>query len=487
VSAVREGAAATAVGPELKVHLVVLGGGPGGYTAAFRAADLGLDVALVERHQTLGGVCLNVGCIPSKALLHVARTIAEAERSQSLGVSFGAPQIDLDALRSWKEETVATLTSGLTGLARQRRVRVIRGEGSLSDPHTLVVDGTTVSFEHAILATGSQAIRLDGVPHEDQRVMDSTDALALREVPERLLIIGGGIVGLELATVYDALGSQITLVELAEQLIPECDADLVAPLSRRLAERYAGVHVNTRITSLEATDAGLRASFADAGAGALPPEAALFDGVLVAAGRAPNSHALGLAQAGVTVDGRGFVTVDSQLRTSAPNIHAIGDLVGPPLLAHKAAHEGRVAAEVIAGHDVELDIRAIPSVAYTDPEIAWVGLTETEARRADAPYRRSVFPWSASGRALASAAAEGMTKMISDPETGRILGAGIVGANAGELIGEPGLALELGADTQDVALTVHAHPTLAETVGLAAEVAEGTVTDLPPARTSLAD
>jgi dihydrolipoamide dehydrogenase len=413
--------------------------------------------------------------------------ITEAERAQSLGLAFGAPQVDLDALRSWKDKTVATLTSGLAGLARRRKVRVVRGKGHLSGSHTLVVDDTTVSFEHAILATGSHAIRLAGVPHEDPRVMDSTDALALREIPERLLIIGGGIVGLELATVYDALGSQITLVELADQLMPGCDADLVAPLDRRLAERYAAVHLSTRIASIEATDTALRATFAAAGSGVLVPEATLFDGVLVAAGRAPNSRWLGLEQAGVTVDGRGFVTVDSQLRTSARHIHAIGDLVGPPLLAHKAAHEGKVAAEVIAGRDVELDVRAIPSVAYTDPEIAWVGLTETEARRAGSPYRRSVFPWSASGRALASAAPEGLTKIISDPETDRILGAGIVGANAGELIGEPGLALELGADTQDVALTVHAHPTLAETVGLAAEVAEGTVTDLPPARMALAD
>jgi dihydrolipoamide dehydrogenase len=481
-------------GGEIHAQVLVLGAGPGGYTAAFRAADLGLEVVLVERHETLGGVCLNVGCIPSKALLHVAKTIAEAERAAAHGISFGPPRIDLGQLRDWKRETVEKLTGGLAGMAKLRKVRVLRGEGQLTGPHTLAVGETTVSFDHAILATGSRAIRLPGIPYEDPRVMDSTDALELDEIPERLLVIGGGIIGLELATVYDALGSRITVVEIADQLMPGCDPDLVEPLRRCLAGRYEGIHLRTRVTSIEAVEGGLRASFAGAdesadasasgasSAAPSPSQAQVFDGVLVAVGRAPNSQSLGLEHARAAVDGRGFVTVDSQQRTSTPHIYAIGDLVGPPMLAHKATHEGKVAAEVIAGEDVELDVRGIPSVAYTDPEIAWVGLTETEAKLAGVPYKRSAFPWSASGRALASAATEGLTKLLVDPDTNRILGAGIVGANAGELIAEPGLALELGVDTQDVALTVHAHPTLSETVALAAEVAEGTITDLPPAR-----
>jgi dihydrolipoamide dehydrogenase len=465
-------------------QLVVLGSGPGGYTAAFRAADLGLDVVLVERHQTLGGVCLNVGCIPSKALLHIAKVIAEAERARAGGVSFADPEIDLDTLREWKRGIVSRLTTGLSGLAKRRKVRVLQGVGELVDSHTLAVDGATMSFDHAILATGSRAVQLPGIPYEDPRVMDSTDALELVEVPRRLLVIGGGIIGLELATAYDALGSRVTVVELAEQLIPGCDPDLVEPLRRRIAERYEAIHLSTRVGSLEPGPDGLRASFLDADGQALATEAqeAMFDRVLVAVGRVPNSRSLGLERAGVLVDEHGFVTVDRQLRTNIEHIHAIGDLVGPPMLAHKATHEAKVAAEVIAGHDVELDIRGIPSVAYTDPEIAWVGLTETEAKLRGVPYRASTFPWSASGRALASIATEGITKLIVDPDTNRILGAGIAGASAGELIAEPGLALELEADAQDVALTVHAHPTLAETFALAGEIAEGTVTDLPPAR-----
>jgi dihydrolipoamide dehydrogenase len=465
-------------------QLVVLGSGPGGYTAAFRAADLGLDVVLVERHETLGGVCLNVGCIPSKALLHIAKVIAEAERARAGGVSFADPEIDLDTLREWKRGIVSRLTTGLSGLAKRRKVRVLQGVGELVDPHTLAVDGATVSFDHAILATGSRAVQLPGIPYEDPRVMDSTDALELVEVPRRLLVIGGGIIGLELATAYDALGSGVTVVELAEQLIPGCDPDLVEPLRRRIAERYEAIHLSTRVGSLEPGPDGLRASFIDADGQALATDAqeAMFDRVLVAVGRVPNSRSLGLERAGVLVDEHGFVTVDRQLRTNVEHIHAIGDLVGPPMLAHKATHEAKVAAEVIAGHDVELDIRGIPSVAYTDPEIAWVGLTETEAKLRGVPYRASKFPWSASGRALASIATEGITKLIVDPDTNRILGAGIAGASAGELIAEPGLALELEADAQDVALTVHAHPTLAETFALAGEIAEGTVTDLPPAR-----
>jgi dihydrolipoamide dehydrogenase len=471
---------------EIRAQVLVLGGGPGGYTAAFRAADLGLDVALVERHETLGGVCLNVGCIPSKALLHTAKVIADAERVAAHGVSFGQPRIDLQELRSWKQGVVSALTGGLAGMARQRKVRVLRGEGRLTAPHALAVGETTVTFDHAILATGSRAIRLANVPYEDPRVMDSTDALELAEIPERLLVIGGGIIGLELATVYDALGSQITVVELAEQLIPGCDPDLVEPLHRRLAERYTGIHLLTRVESIQAGEAGLHAAFTDlvptARGASLLPEPAVFDRILVAVGRTPNSDSLGLEQAGVAVDQRGFVTVDLQQRTSAAHIHAIGDLVGPPMLAHKATREAKVAAEVIAGHDVELDVRAIPSVAYTDPEIAWVGLTENDAKRDEVPHRRVSFPWTASGRALASDAAQGVTKLIVDPTSNRILGAGIVGSNAGELIAEAGLALELGSDTQDVALTVHAHPTLSETLALTAEMTEGTITDLPPTR-----
>ena len=469
---------------EIHAHLVVLGSGPGGYTAAFRAADLGLDVVLVERHETLGGVCLNVGCIPSKALLHVAKVIADAERAQAAGVSFAGPQIELEALREWKRGIVETLTAGLTGLAKRRKVRVLHGVGELLDSHTLAVDGTAVSFDHAILATGSRAIRLAGIPYEDPRVMDSTDALELVDVPARLLVIGGGIIGLELATAYDALGARVTVVELAGQLIPGCDPDLVEPLRKRIAERYDAIRVNTSVAAVEALPDGLRASFLDADGQALPtePDEAVFDRVLVAVGRVPNSQSLGLERVGVEVEERGFVPVDPQQRTNVEHIYAIGDLVGPPMLAHKATHEAKVAAEVIAGHDVELDIRGIPSVAYTDPEIAWVGLTETEAKLSGVPHRVSSFPWSASGRALASIATDGVTKLIVDPDTNRILGAGIAGAGAGELIAEAGLALELEADAQDVALTVHAHPTLAETFALAAEVAEGTVTDLPPAR-----
>jgi dihydrolipoamide dehydrogenase len=469
-----------------RTQLLVLGGGPGGYTAAFRAADLGLEVTLIERHETLGGVCLNVGCIPSKALLHVARLLTDAERAAEVGLSFGAPAIDLEAVRDWKGGVVGRLTAGLEAMAERRGVTVVHGQGRLTDPHALEVDGRSIAFEHAILASGSRSVKLPGIPYEDARVMGSTEALRLTAIPPRLLVIGGGIIGLELACVYDALGSDVTVVELGDQLLPGCDADLVRPLARRIAGRYEAIHLNTVLASLEPSEAGLRASFDVApgtgGQVAAAIEPALFDAALVAVGRIPNSDSLGLEQAGVAVDERGFVAVDRQLRTSAPHVHAIGDLIGGPMLAHKATHEGKIAAEVIAGHDVEDDARGIPSVAYTDPEVAWVGLTENQATRLSIPYERSSFPWSASGRALASATTDGLTKLLVEPGTNRLLGAGIVGTGAGELIAEPGLALELGVDTEDIALTVHAHPTLAESVGLAAEIMEGTVTDLPPAR-----
>ncbi len=477
----------TAVGELSQAHaqLVVLGGGPGGYTAAFRAADLGLDVVLIEERETLGGVCLNVGCIPSKALLHAAKVIADAEQAAEYGVSFGEPVVDLDSLRRWKDGVVGQLTTGLGRLAGQRGVRVLRGVGRLVGPNRLCCEETTLTFEHAILATGSQPVRLPGIPYEDPRVIDSTGALALADVPNRLLVIGGGVIGLELATIYDALGSHVTVVELAGELIPGCDPDLTAPLRRRLLGRYEAIHLRTAIGSLAAEHGGLRATFAAAGGSPLDaaavPRPQLFDRALVAVGRTPNSDSIGLEQAGVKTDERGFVVVDSQMRTSAAHIHAVGDLVGQPMLAHKATHEAKVAAEVIAGHDAALDVRGIPSIAYTEPEIAWVGLTELKAKADGVPYRSVVFPWAASGRALASSAT-GLTKLLVDADTNRLLGAGIVGAGAGELIAEPGLALELEADAEDIALTVHGHPTLAETVGLAAEVAAGTVTDLPRPR-----
>ncbi|MCW3004852.1 MAG: lpdA, partial [Conexibacter sp.] len=465
---------------DVHATVLVLGSGPGGYAAAFRAADLGLDVVMVERHEKLGGVCLNVGCIPSKALLHVAKVIAEAETTATHGVSFGTPEIDLGALRSWKEGVVAKLNGGVAGMAKGRKVQVVHGEARFTGPHMLAVAGadgatTTVSFDHAIVATGSRSVRLPGVPHEDPRVMDSTGALELEEIPARLLVVGGGIIGLEMATVYDALGSEVTVVELLDGLIPGADRDLVKPLAKRIGARYAAIHLGTRVESIEAREDGLHATFSGDVADAV------FDRVLVAVGRTPNGAGIGLDAAGVDVDDRGFVTVDERQRTNVEHIYAIGDVAGGPMLAHKATAEGHVAAEVIAGHPVVFDARGIPSVAYTEPEVAWVGLTETEAAEQGTAYEKSTVPWSASGRALASDAAGGLTKLLRDPETGRILGAGIVGTNAGELIAEVGLALEMGADVADVGLTIHAHPTLSETIMLAAEVADGTVTDLPNA------
>ncbi|MFT4035060.1 MAG: dihydrolipoyl dehydrogenase [Patulibacter sp.] len=477
----------TPVADSPRKRVVVLGSGPGGYSAAFRAADLGLDVTLVERHATLGGVCLNVGCIPSKALLHVAKVKADAADAAAHGVQFGEPQLDLDALRAHKDGIVARLTQGVAAMAQRRNVQVICGDGRFTGPHALQItprDGEpqSITFDAAIIAAGSQVVRLPGIPYDDPRIWDSTAALALRTVPPRLLVIGGGIIGLEMATVYDALGSAVTVVELSDGLIPGCDRDLVKPLQQRIARRYAAIHTGVRVDRIDASEDGLTATFATAG-DREPPPAATFDAVLVAVGRAPSSAALGLDVAGVTIDERGRIPVDAQRRTNVPHLYAIGDLTPGPMLAHKATHEAHVAAEAIAGdRSAAFDVRGIPSVAYTDPEIAWVGLTETQANADGTPYELALFPWAASGRALVSGGANGRTKLLIDPQTRRVLGAGIVGPNAGELIAEVGLALELGADAGDLALTVHAHPTLAETVGLAAEVAEGTITDLPPQR-----
>jgi len=463
---------------DVHAGVLVLGSGPGGYAAAFRAADLGLDVVMVERYEKLGGVCLNVGCIPSKALLHVAKLVADVEAAGTHGVSFGTPEIDLDALRSWKQGVVGKLNGGVAQMAKGRKVQVVHGEARFTSPHLLAVMGsdgetTTVSFDHAIIAAGSRSVMLPGLPHDDPRVMDSTGALELADVPARLLVVGGGIIGLEMATVYDALGSEVTVVELADGLLPGADRDLVKPLAKRIGGRYAAIHLNTSVQAIEAADDGLHATFS----GDVPD--AVFDRVLVAVGRIPNGAGLGLETTGVHVDERGFVPVDAQQRTNISHIHAIGDVAGGPMLAHKATAEGHVAAEVIAGHAAAFEPRGIPSVAYTDPEVAWVGLTETEAKDQSIAYEKSVFPWSANGRALAVEGADGLTKLLRDPETGRLLGAGIVGPNAGDLIAETGLALEMGADVSDVGLTIHPHPTLSETVQLAAEIADGTITDLP--------
>ena len=458
-------------GRERDAQVVVIGSGPGGYTAAFRAADLGLKTILIERYDTLGGVCLNVGCIPSKALLHAARVIAETEEMAAHGIKFSAPQVDVESLIAWKASVVAKLTGGLTGLAKQRKVEVITGEARFAGPDTVAVGDRTVSFDHCIIAAGSEAAWLADLP-DDPRIIDSTGALSPAEIPKRLLVIGGGIIGLEMATVYDALGSQVTVVEMLDQLIPGCDKDLVRPLQKRISTRYKAIHLGTRVGSIKAQKNGLKVELEGAGS-------QLFDQVLVAIGRRPNGHAIDAERAGVSVDGRGFIAVDRQMRTNVPSIYAIGDIVGEPMLAHKATHEGKVAAEAIAGvPGVEFDPRAIPSVAYTDPEIAWMGLTETTARADGIEFEKAVFPWAASGRALALGRDDGLTKLLLEPGSQRLLGAGIVGVGAGELIAEVVHALEMGADAEDLALTIHPHPTLSETVGFAAEMATGTITDL---------
>jgi dihydrolipoamide dehydrogenase len=462
---------------DIVLPLVVLGAGPGGYTAAFRAADLGLKVGLIERWPTLGGVCLNVGCIPSKALLHAAKVIEDAASMANFGVAFGSPQIDIARLGAWKHRIVSRLTSGLNSLAKQRKVDVLRGEGRFVAPHRIAVTGdsgtTIVAFEQCIVAAGSEAIGLAGVP-DDPRIMDSAVALELDSCPERLLVVGGGIIGLEMACVYAALGSRVTVVELLPGLMPGCDRDLVRPLEKRLRDRHQAIHLDTRVAAIEALSAGLRVRFE----GAAAPAPATYDKVLVAVGRRPNGRSIGAEAAGIRVDARGFIPVDRQLRTNVAHIFAIGDIAGAPMLAHKASHEGKVAAEVAAGRKRSFDARVIPSVAYTDPEVAWVGLTETEARAEGIRVGKGAFPWIASGRSLALNREEGFTKLLFDPDTHRVLGAGIVGSNAGDLISEVALAIEMGADAADIGLTVHPHPTLSETVAFAAEAFEGTLTDL---------
>ncbi len=463
---------------DFEAEVLVLGSGPGGYTAAFRAADLGAKVVLVERYPSLGGVCLNVGCIPSKALLHAAKVIAETKEMAENGISFGEPSIDLDKLRVWKDSVVSRLTRGVGGLAKQRKVEVITGVGTFSSPNTLDVemDGETrtVSFQNAIIAAGSESAKLPFIPQDDPRVITSTGALELTEIPERMLVVGGGIIGLEMAAVYYQLGTRVTVVELLDQLIPGTDADLIAPLQRMITKQYENIFVGTKVTAVDANDSGLTVHFD----GAKAPETDTFDQVLVAVGRQPNGAVIGAEKAGVIVDGRGFISVDKQQRTNVPHIFAIGDIVGQPMLAHKATHEGKVAAEVACGQKSYFDARVIPSVAYTDPEVAWVGVTENEAKAAGVAYGKGTFPWAASGRSLSLGRSEGLTKLIFDEATERVIGCGIVGPSAGDLISEVALAIEMGADAADIALTVHPHPTLSETVAFSAEAFEGTITDL---------
>jgi dihydrolipoamide dehydrogenase len=463
---------------DIECDVAVLGSGPGGYTAAFRAADLGRSTVLIERYAPLGGVCLNVGCIPSKALLHAARVIDEAAHAGDFGVSFGKPAIDLAKLRAYKDKVVAQMNGGLAGMAKQRKVNVVTGTGRFVSPHEIEVatsGGTKlVRFAQAIIAAGSQAVRLPGFPWDDPRVMDSTAALEFADIPRKLLVVGGGIIGLEMACVYDALGSDVTVVELMDQLMPGADPDLVRPLQQRIAKRYAGVHLGVKVAKVEAGKDGLLATFE----GEKAPAPQRFDRVLVAIGRTPNGNAVGADRAGVQVTERGFIPVDRQMRTNVPHVFAIGDLVGQPMLAHKATHEGKVAAEVAAGLRSEFFARVVPSVAYTDPEIAWVGLSETEAKKQGVRYGVGKFPHAASGRAVGIGRTEGFTKLLFDEDTHRVIGGGIVAPNAGDLIAEVALAIEMGCEAADIGLTIHPHPTLSESVGMAAEVYEGTVTDL---------
>ncbi|MBB3987678.1 dihydrolipoamide dehydrogenase [Sagittula marina] len=471
-------ATGTASGPgDIHAELVVLGSGPGGYSAAFRAADLGQSVVLIEKDDNLGGVCLNVGCIPSKAMLHMAKVITEAEETAHHGLKFGAPEIDLDGLRDFKNGVVNKLTGGLDGLAKQRKVKVVKGYGKFTGPNMIDVEGTTVSFDNCIIAAGSEPVTLPFIPHDDPRVIDSTGALELADIPERLLVLGGGIIGLEMACVYDALGSKVTVVELMDQIIPGADKDVVKPLMQRIKGRYANIFLKTKVTAVEAKDDGMHVTFEDDKGESFTDT---FDKVLVAVGRRPNGKKIDADKAGVSVDDRGFIGVDSQQRTGVKHIFAIGDVVGQPMLAHKAVHEGKVAAEAASGENRHFDAKVIPSVAYTDPEVAWVGVTETQAKADGIKFEKGVFPWAASGRSLSLGRSEGMTKLLFDPEDQRVIGGCIVGPSAGDLIAEVALAIEMGADAVDLGHTIHPHPTLSETVNFAAEMFEGTITDLMP-------
>ncbi|MEW6997708.1 dihydrolipoyl dehydrogenase [Colwelliaceae bacterium BS250] len=467
---------------EIKTQVVILGAGPGGYSAAFRAADLGLDVVLVESRATLGGVCLNVGCIPSKALLHVAKVIDDAAAMASHGVTFGAPKIDLDKIRGWKNDVVGQLTGGLGGMSKARKVKTITGFGKFTGSNTVEVEGsdgkTTITFDNAIIAAGSSVIDLPFIPNDDPRVIDSTGALELQDIPGEMLVLGGGIIGLEMGTVYAALGSNVSVVEFADQLVPAADKDIVKVYTNYNKKKF-NIMLSTKVVAVEAKKDGLYVTFEGKKA---PAEQVRYDKILVAVGRKPNGHLVAADKAGVNVDERGFINVTNELRTNVNHIFAIGDVVGQPMLAHKAVHEAHCAAEVIAGKKHIFDPRCIPSVAYTDPEMAWVGVTEREAKEQGLNIEVSNFPWAASGRAIASARTEGKTKMIFEKETGRVLGGAIVGINAGEMLGEICLAIEMGADAEDIGLTIHAHPTLNESIGLAAEIFEGSITDLPNAK-----
>jgi len=468
---------------DIKTQVVVLGAGPGGYSAAFRAADLGLDVVLVESRATLGGVCLNVGCIPSKALLHVAKVIDDAASMASHGVTFGKPDIDLDKIRDWKDSVIAQLTGGLSGMAKARKVTNVAGYGKFTSDKTIAVEGsdgkvTTITFDNAIIAAGSSVVNLPFIPTDDPRVIDSTGALALEDVPAEMLVLGGGIIGLEMGTVYSSLGSNVSVVEFADQLVPAADKDIARIYNNYVKKRF-NIMLSTKVVAVEAKDDGLYVTFEGKKA---PAEPVRYDKILVAVGRKPNGNLVDAEKAGVNVDDRGFINVTNELRTNVSNIFAIGDVVGQPMLAHKAVHEAHVAAEVIAGKKHTFEPRCIPSIAYTDPEMAWVGVTEREAKEQGLNIEVANFPWAASGRAIASARTEGKTKLIFEKESGRVLGGAIVGINAGEMLGEVCLAVEMGADAEDVALTIHAHPTLNESIGLAAEIFEGSITDLPNAK-----
>jgi len=477
-TAAPEPASAPTGNSDLHAEIVVLGSGPGGYTAAFRAADLGKQVILIEKYDNIGGVCLNVGCIPSKALLHTAQIITEAEEMSAHGVTFGKPKIDIKKLAGFKNKVIDQLTGGLAGLAKQRNVQIVHGYGKFTSPKTIVVEGKdgtkTISFDNAIIAAGSSVMRIPGLPYDDTRLMDSTGALELKDIPKRLLVIGGGIIGLEMATVYDALGSKVSIVELSADLIPGCDRDLVRPLAKRVKKRYENIWLNAKVTGIKAQKSGLKVSFE----GGKAPDSGTFDRVLLAVGRSPNGQLIDADKAGINVDERGFIAVDKQQKTNVTNIYAIGDVVGQPMLAHKATHEAKVAAEVISGMKSFFDAKTIPSVAYTDPEIAWMGKTEDQCKAEDIDYKKGVFPWAASGRSLSIGRNDGVTKVLFDKNTHKLIGAGMTGPNAGELIAEAVLALEMGADIEDIALTVHPHPTLSETFNFAAEVAEGTCTDI---------